>query len=393
MNILLAVTGGIAVYKAVDLANNLKKIGYEVKVVMTKNATKFVTELTFQSITKNFVYTDTFFELNEKEIQHIDLIKWADKIILAPATANCISKIANGIADDLVSTLFLANNKFSDTYIAPAMNTNMYLNPVIQKNLNTLENLGINIIEPEEGLLACGDVGKGKFADVFKIIDEVMMTKKLLDGKNILVTAGATKEYIDPVRFLSNPASGKMGIAIAEESAKLGANVTLITSADYKTENKNINVIKIVSAEDMFLEVEKIYKNFDFIVKSSAVSDYKPKIVHKYKVKKSTADEVIELERTVDILKYIGERKKENQIIIGFAAETNNVINYAKDKIKRKNLDYIVANDVSKSDIGFSSNDNEVYIIDKNFNTEKLEKNTKSNIAKKIIDKCIIGNL
>lgn len=388
MNILLIVSGGIAAYKSIDIVSKLSKDRHDVRVVLTENATKFVTELTFQTISKNEVYTDTFEEVNKKEIQHIDLGKWADKILIAPATANIIAKIANGIADDLATSLLLAITDFSKVTIAPAMNTNMYNNPITQGNIFKLRQLGFNFMEPVDGVLACGDVGKGKLPDTDIIIDNLLNEKKVIN-KRVLVTAGATKEFIDPVRYITNPASGKMGIAIAETFADYGAEVLLITSANYKTYNKNINVINVVSAEDMFLAVNEYYKDMDIIVKTAAVSDYRPLITYDKKVKKQPGNIEIELERTTDILNYLGQRKRVDQILVGFAAETNNVIEYAKDKIKRKNLDYIVANDVSKKDIGFASDDNEVFIIDKNFLVEKIEKTSKKNIAKYIVDKIL----
>lgn len=385
MNILQIVSGGIAAYKAVDITSALKKEGHDVKVVLTENAKEFITELTFQTISKNYVYTDTFIEKKYDEIQHIDLVKWADKILIAPATANLIAKIANGLADDLASTLMAAVSDFTKVYIAPAMNTHMFDNPITQGNIFKLKQLGFNFIEPASGLLACGDIGKGKLPATEVILDAFLEPQILID-KNVLVTAGATKEYIDPVRFISNPSSGKMGIAIAEEFANTGANVYLITSADYVAKNANIKVIKITSAEDMFKAVLKYYEKMDIIVKSAAVSDYRPVITYDKKVKKQVGNIGLELERTQDILYYLGQNKKKNQILIGFAAETNNLIEYAKEKILKKNLDYIVANDVSNQAIGFASDDNEVYIIDKLGKTTKISKTSKKEIAKKILE-------
>lgn len=388
MNILHIVTGGIAVYKSVDLTSSFIKEGHDVKVIMTENATKFITELTFQTITKKNVYTDTFFELDKQEIQHIDLVKWADKIIIAPATANIIAKIANGIADDLASTAILAVRNFSQVYIVPAMNTFMYENPITQSNIFKLQQLGFNIIEPAMGMLACGDVGRGKFPEKEVILDELLEEQKL-KGKKVLVTAGGTREYIDPFRFISNPSTGKMGIAIAEEFAKYGADVHLVSAADYKPKNTKITVHKVVSTQDMFEKVKEIYKDADYIIKSAAVSDYTPVITYDKKVKKQAGNIEIELKRTEDILKYVGQRKTKNQILVGFAAETNNIIEYAKDKIKNKNLDYIVANDISKKDVGFASDSNEVFIIDKFNNIESISKTSKQNIAKILVDKLI----
>ena len=387
MNILLIVSGGIAAYKSIDLCSSLVKQGNNVKVILTKNAENFVTQLPFQTLTKNRVYTSTFEEIDENEIQHIDLTKWADKIIVAPATANLISKFANGIADDLASSLMLAMRDVSSVYIVPAMNTFMYRNPIIQENMNKLIKLGFNFIEPDSGLLACGDVGEGKFPSIKKIKNALFQEiEKDLKDKKVLVTAGPTKEFIDPFRCLTNPSTGKMGIAIANECAKRGAEVILVSSIDDDSINNQVKKVKITSTNDMFQAVRDNFKDCDFIIKAAAVSDYTPVQVFDKKVKKQDGNLSIEFKRTQDILKYVGDNKSDNQKVIGFAAETNNLIEYAKEKIIKKNLDYIVANDISKKDIGFGSEDNEVYIIDKHDNIKKIDKNSKNNIAKAIID-------
>lgn len=387
MNILLIVSGGIAAYKSIDLCSSLVKQGNDVKVILTKNAENFVTQLPFQTLTKNRVYTSTFEEIDENEIQHIDLTKWADKIIVAPATANLISKFSNGIADDLASSLMLAVRDISRVYIVPAMNTFMYKNPIIQENMNKLIKLGFNFIEPESGLLACGDVGEGKFPSIEKIENALFQEiEKDLKDKKVLVTAGPTKEFIDPFRCLTNPSTGKMGIAIANECAKRGAEVILVSSIDDDSINNKVKKVKIISTNDMFEAVKNNFKDCDFIIKAAAVSDYTPVQVFDKKVKKQDGNLSIEFKRTQDILKYVGDNKSDNQKVIGFAAETNNLIGYAKEKIIKKNLDYIVANDISKKDIGFGSEDNEVYIIDKHDNIKKIDKNSKNNIAKAIID-------
>ena len=387
MNILLIVSGGIAAYKSIDLCSSLVKQGNDVKVILTKNAENFVTQLPFQTLTKNRVYTSTFEEIDENEIQHIDLTKWADKIIVAPATANLISKFSNGIADDLASSLMLAVRDISRVYIVPAMNTFMYRNPIIQENMNKLIKLGFNFIEPESGLLACGDVGEGKFPSIEKIENALFQEiEKDLKDKKVLVTAGPTKEFIDPFRCLTNPSTGKMGIAIANECAKRGAEVILVSSIDDDSINNKVKKVKIISTNDMFEAVKNNFKDCDFIIKAAAVSDYTPVQVFDKKVKKQDGNLSIEFKRTQDILKYVGDNKSDNQKVIGFAAETNNLIGYAKEKIIKKNLDYIVANDISKKDIGFGSEDNEVYIIDKHDNIKKIDKNSKNNIAKAIID-------
>ena len=387
MNILLIVSGGIAAYKSIDLCSSLVKQGNDVKVILTKNAENFVTQLPFQTLTKNRVYTSTFEEIDENEIQHIDLTKWADKIIVAPATANLISKFANGIADDLASSLMLAVRDISRVYIVPAMNTFMYRNPIIQENMNKLIKLGFNFVEPESGLLACGDVGEGKFPSIEKIENALFQEiEKDLKDKKVLVTAGPTKEFIDPFRCLTNPSTGKMGIAIANECAKRGAEVILVSSIDDDSISNKVKKVKIISTNDMFEAVKNNFKDCDFIIKAAAVSDYTPVQVFDKKVKKQDGNLSIEFKRTQDILKYVGDNKSDNQKVIGFAAETNNLIEYAKEKIIKKNLDYIVANDISKKDIGFGSEDNEVYIIDKHDNIKKIDKNSKNNIAKAIID-------
>lgn len=387
MNILLIVSGGIAAYKSIELCSSLVKQGNNVKVILTKNAENFVTQLPFQTLTKNRVYTSTFEEIDENEIQHIDLTKWADKIIVAPATANLISKFANGIADDLATSLMLAVRDTSIVYIVPAMNTFMYRNPIIQDNMNKLIKLGFNFMKPDSGLLACGDVGEGKFPSIEKIESFVFQeVEQNLKGKKVLVTAGPTKEFIDPFRCLTNPSTGKMGISIANECARRGAEVILVSSVDNDTISSKVKKIKITSTNDMFEVVKNNFKDCDFIIKAAAVSDYTPVQVFDKKVKKQDGNLTIEFQRTQDILKYVGDNKTDKQKVIGFAAETNNLIEYAKEKIVKKNLDFIVANDISKKDIGFGSDDNEVYIIDKHDNIKKIDKSNKNNIAKAIVD-------
>ena len=387
MNILLIVSGGIAAYKSIELCSSLVKQGNNVKVILTKNAENFVTQLPFQTLTKNRVYTSTFEEIDENEIQHIDLTKWADKIIVAPATANLISKFANGIADDLANSLMLAVRDTSIVYIVPAMNTFMYGNPIIQDNMNKLIKLGFNFVKPDSGLLACGDVGEGKFPSIEKIESFVFQeVEQNLKGKKVLVTAGPTKEFIDPFRCLTNPSTGKMGISIANECARRGAEVILVSSVDNDTISSKVKKIKITSTNDMFEVVKNNFKDCDFIIKAAAVSDYTPVQVFDKKVKKQDGNLTIEFQRTQDILKYVGDNKTDKQKVIGFAAETNNLIEYAKEKIVKKNLDFIVANDISKKDIGFGSDDNEVYIIDKHDNIKKIDKSNKNNIAKAIVD-------
>ena len=387
MNILLIVSGGIAAYKSIDLCSSLVKQGNNVKVILTKNAENFVTQLPFQTLTKSRVYTSTFEEIDENEIQHIDLTKWAEKIVVAPATANLISKFANGIADDLATSLMLAVRDLTKVYIVPAMNTFMYRNPIIQDNMNRLSKLGFNFVEPDSGLLACGDVGEGKFPSIDKIESSIFQeVEQDLKGKKVLVTAGPTKEFIDPFRCLTNPSTGKMGISLANECVRRGAEVILVSSVDNDAISSKVKKIKITSTNDMFEAVKNNFKDCDFIIKAAAVSDYTPVQVFDKKVKKQEGNLTIEFQRTQDILKYVGDNKTDKQKVIGFAAETNNLIEYAKEKIVKKNLDYIVANDISKKDIGFGSDDNEVYIIDRYDNIKKIDKSSKTNIAKAIVD-------
>ena len=390
MNILLIVSGGIAAYKSIDLCSSLVKKGNSVKVVLTKNAENFVTQLPFQTLTKNRIYTSTFEEIDENEIQHIDLTKWADKIVVAPATANLISKFANGIADDLATSLMLAVRDVTKVYIVPAMNTFMYRNPIIQENMNKLIKLGFKFVEPDSGLLACGDVGEGKFPSIYKIESFIFHEDEQdLKGKKVLVTAGPTKEFIDPFRCLTNPSTGKMGISIANECARRGAEVILVSSVDNSSISNNVKKVKITSTNDMFEAVKNNFKDCNFIIKAAAVSDYTPVQVFDKKVKKQEGNLTIEFQRTQDILKYVGDNKREGQKVIGFAAETNNLIEYAKEKIVKKTLDYIVANDISKKDIGFGSDDNEVYVIDRHDNIKKIDKSNKNNIAKAIVDEIL----
>ena len=386
--IVVGVTAGIAAYKICQLVSSLKKQGNEVHVIMTKEAEKFVTPLTFQTLSNQKVITDMFTVDYTPDVHHISLAKKADLFVVAPATANIIAKIAHGIADDMLTTTFLAAT--CPKLIVPAMNTVMYNNPIIKENISKLLKLGFNFVEPDSGLLACGDIGKGKFPTVEKIEKAIFSEVQLdLKGKKVLVTAGPTKEFIDPFRCLTNPSSGKMGIAIANEVTKRGGEVILVTGVGIETSHKNIKVRKIVSTQDMYKIVKENYKDCDIIIKAAAVSDYTPIKVFDKKVKKQDDNLSIVFKRTPDILKYVGEHKKENQIVVGFAAETNDLLDYAKEKIKKKNLDYIVANDISKQGIGFGSDDNEVYIITKNGNIKKVEKTTKENIAKELLDTII----
>ncbi len=384
--VVMGVTGGIAVYKALDIISALRKKNVDVRVIMTKHAMEFVNPITFQAISQNIVTTDMFEEPKAWEIQHISLAKRADVFLVAPATANIIGKVANGIADDMLSTTIMATK--AKVIFAPAMNTNMYENPIVQENIKKLKNLGYEFIEPSSGRLACGDEGKGKLAPVQDIVDITMSNlydKKDLVGKKVLVTAGPTRAEIDPVRFISNHSTGKMGYAIAEEARDRGADVTLISGPTNEEPPIGVNIIKVTTNSEMRDKVLSLYDNSDIVIKSAAVADYKPKEYSNQKIKKGEGSLVIELVRDNDILKELGDKKK-NQILVGFAAESQNVVENAKKKIEKKNLDYIVANDITSKDTGFASSDNKVIIITKEGEEFALEKMSKRKVARNLFD-------
>ena len=365
--ILICVTGGIAVYKAVALVSKLTQAGANVKVMMTKSAMEFVQPLSFQAMSRNDVYFDTFDEKDSSVIAHIDLADWADLVIVAPATANVIGKLANGIADDMVTTTLLATT--ADVWIAPAMNVHMYENAAVIRNIAQLSKDGFHFIEPSEGFLACGYVGKGRLEEPEKIVQLVegyFVPKELpLKGKKVVVTAGPTRERIDPVRFLTNFSSGKMGYAMAEAAASLGAETILISGPVSLSPPPNVTLVSVESAKEMLDAVLLHFDTATMVVKTAAVADYKPKEVHSQKMKKQPGESVIVLERTTDILLELGKRKKD-QLLIGFAAETNDVIHYAKSKLDKKNADYIIANDVTEEGSGFGTDTNAVTLVGKN---------------------------
>ncbi|WP_453997041.1 bifunctional phosphopantothenoylcysteine decarboxylase/phosphopantothenate--cysteine ligase CoaBC [Bacillus nitroreducens] len=383
--ILLCVSGGIAVYKAVALTSKLTQAGAEVKVMMSDSATKFVTPLTFQALSRNNVYVDTFDEKNPAVIAHIDLADWADLVVVAPATANTISKLANGIADNMITTTLLATT--APVWIAPAMNVHMYDHPAVKRNIDILANDGYQFIEPSEGFLACGYVGKGRLEEPEKIV-ELMTTyfaeKPFLQGKKILITAGPTREKIDPVRFFTNRSTGKMGYALAEAAMKAGADVTLISGPTNLPVPSKVKFIQIESAEEMLTQVLDHYKQTDIVIKSAAVADYRPKQVYDGKMKKKSGDLVLELERTTDILKTLGDQK-EHQLLVGFAAETDHIEEYAKRKLASKNLDMIVANNVTKQGAGFGTDTNLVTIYKKDQTHIELPLMSKLEVAKSIL--------
>jgi phosphopantothenoylcysteine decarboxylase / phosphopantothenate---cysteine ligase len=387
-NILLCVTGGIAVYKAAALTSKLSQTGANVKVMMTESAQKFVAPLTFQALSREDVYTDTFDEKDSEKIAHIDLADWADLILVAPATANIIGKLANGIADDMISTTLLATR--ATVWIAPAMNVHMYDHSAVQKNISTLYGFGYRFIEPSEGYLACGYVGKGRLEEPEKIVELIRThfspTKNnpVLAGKKIVITAGPTREKLDPVRFFTNRSTGKMGYALAEAAHALGGEVVLISGPVSLQPPKGVTVINVESAEDMYREVFHHYTNADIVVKSAAVADYRPALVHDEKVKKQDGEWTVSFERTKDILKSLGENKQK-QFLIGFAAETTNMEQYAIKKMEKKHADMIVANNVKMSGAGFGSETNIVTIYTKDGNIRELPLLTKVEVAKEIL--------
>ncbi|MCT8976883.1 bifunctional phosphopantothenoylcysteine decarboxylase/phosphopantothenate--cysteine ligase CoaBC [Clostridium sp. CX1] len=384
--VVVGVTGGIAVYKALDVISRLKKKNFEINVIMTESAAKFVTPLSFQSLSQNIVNSDMFAEPRAWEIQHISLAKKADLVLIVPATANIIGKVANGIADDLLSTTIMATK--APVIFAPAMNTNMYSNAIVQENIHKLVKFGYNFINPASGRLACGDEGEGKLADTESIaeyVESMLYDKKDLKGKKVLVTAGPTIAAIDPVRFITNRSSGRMGYAIAEEARDRGAEVLLISGTSKLKAPLGVKVVNVSTNEDMLREVLKHYVDQDIVVKAAAVADYKPKQYSDKKIKKANDDLNLELTKDNDILKKLGELKKE-QILVGFAAESNDLIDNAQKKLKNKNLDYIVANDITSSDTGFASEDNKVTILCRDGRNLPLEKMSKRQVARKLFD-------
>lgn len=385
-NIVLGVTGGIAAYKACALTSKLTQAGANVQIIMTENASKFVTPLTFQALSRNPVYTDTFEERRPEKIAHIDLADWADLVVIAPATANVLAKLANGIADDMLTTTMLATK--AAVYIAPAMNVNMYNHPVVQENMRTLYDWGYHFIEPSAGYLACGWIGKGRLEEPESIIQAIevhLQQKNQWHNKKVLISAGPTKEIIDPVRFFTNHSSGKMGFSLAEEAALMGAEVTLVTGpVSLKTDNKRIKRIDVVSAKDMLEVMQREFPKNDIVIKSAAVADYRPKIVYDHKMKKQPGNLTIEMERTTDILGTLGKQKQQ-QFLVGFAAETDDPITYGKQKLAKKNLDAIVVNNIGQAGAGFGEDTNMVTYINKNLEETEIPLASKREVAKQIL--------
>lgn len=394
-HIVLGVTGGIAAYKILDVASRLRKLGYGMNTIMTKNATEFVQPLAFQTITNNYVVTDTFERPYTWDVEHIALAKKADVMLIAPATANIIGKVAHGIADDMLSTTVMAAR--GKVIFAPAMNTAMYENPIVQENIAYLKEKGYLFIAPDAGWLACGDKGSGKLPAPEKIVEYVVdilekeedqnqEVERDLEGKHILVTAGPTIEAIDPFRYITNHSSGKMGYAIAEDAAKRGAEVILVSGQTALECPANVRRINVRSTEEMYEAVHKHFEWADAVIKSAAVSDYRPKEASTHKIKKTGDNLILELVPNPDILKSLGERKT-HQILVGFAAETQNVVEYAEDKIRKKNLDFIVANNIAKAGAGFKGDTNIATIIERDGTMTEYKQMYKTELGNVILDK------
>ncbi len=365
--VILGISGGIACYKACELTSLLVKQHCDVHVIMTKGALEFLTPLTFESLTGNKVYTDIFDESAGTEIPHISLSAKADAFIVAPATANIIAKLCHGIADDMLTSTALAS--VCPKIIAPAMNTRMYENPVTQDNISLLMKYGWNVITPDEGRLACGDTGRGKLVPPEKLLDSVLLAaakNKDMSGLRVLVTAGPTKESIDPVRYITNRSTGKMGYALAKNAALRGAEVTLVSGCDNMPDPSFINTVHVSSAKDMLEAVKEYAVSSDIIVKAAAVADYRPESVASDKIKKTDGFSSISLEKTDDILKYLGENKKENQTLCGFSMETKDLIENSKNKLMKKNLDMICANNLKTEGAGFGVSTNVITMITEN---------------------------
>lgn len=382
-NILLGVSGGIAAYKVLDLCSRLKKRGVNLKIIMTESATEFIKPLSFETMGRCQVYTDLFIGHHE-QVHHIELAKWADVMLIAPASANTIAKMANGIADNFLLSTYLACDK--DVIIAPAMNTNMLKSKATQRNLETLNKDGVKIIKPEPGILACNTVGDGRLEEPSEIVDflEDYFTEKDLLGKKIVITAGPTVEQIDFVRYISNNSSGKMGYNIANEARKRGADVVLISGPVNPIKINNIKRIQVKTNSEMKEAIEREFDNSDALIMSAAPVDYKVENASNKKIKKNGSSLNLELIENIDIIKYFGEIKK-NQIIIGFAAETDDLLENAKSKLARKNLDYIIANDLTKWGAGFDVDTNVASIISKD-SIINFDIMPKSQLANKILD-------
>ncbi len=385
-HVVLAVTGSIAAYKIANLASMLKKLNANVTVLMTKNATNFINPITFETLTSNKCLIDTFDRNFQYSVEHVSLAKSADVVMIAPASANVIGKIANGIADDMLTTTVMACK--CKKIVAPAMNTNMYENPIVQDNIKKLQHYGYEVITPDTGYLACGDIGAGKMPSeqvlLEYILREVAFEKDMV-GKKVLVTAGPTMEKLDPVRYITNHSTGKMGYAIAKHCMLRGADVTLVTGKTETPKPPFVNIVEITSAQDMFEAVSSRSKEQDIIIKAAAVADYRPANVSDEKVKKKDGDLSIPLERTVDILQYLGDNRREGQFLCGFSMETQNMLENSRAKLEKKHVDMIVANNLKQSGAGFGTDTNIVTFITKE-TVKELPIMTKEEVAKELLD-------
>ncbi|MDD4600238.1 Coenzyme A biosynthesis bifunctional protein CoaBC [bioreactor metagenome] len=385
--IVVGVTGGIASYKSIEIVSRLKKAGASVRVIMTESATKFVTPLPFREISGGPVVTSMWGEPTNWNIEHIALANWADLFLIAPATANIIGKIANGIADDMLSTTIMATK--APVVLAPAMNSNMYANPIVKQNIQKLTNLGYSFIQPSYGMLACGVEGQGRLPDPVFIIDTLASLygkTNVLCGKKVVITAGGTREPIDPVRYIGNRSSGKMGYAIADQAAKMGAQVVLISGPSNLSIPNGVELIKVETALQMKDIVLSQFSDADIVIKAAAVADYRVQNAANHKIKKSEDTLTLILEKNPDILLELGKRKT-HQFLVGFAAETQNLLSNATEKLTRKNLDMIVANDVSLPGAGFNTDTNIVKLLYRTGQTEELPQMSKTSLAKIILDK------
>ena len=388
--VLLGVTGSIAAYKIAYLASALKKLHADVHVLMTKNATNFINPITFESLTGNKCLVDTFDRNFQFQVEHVSIAKKADVVMIAPASANVIGKLAHGIADDMLTTTVIACK--CKKIISPAMNTNMFENPIVQDNLKILEHYGYEVIQPASGYLACGDTGAGKMPEpqtLLAYIEKEIACKKDLKGKKILVTAGPTQEAIDPVRYITNHSSGKMGYSIAKAAMLRGADVTLVSGRTAIEPPMFVEVVPIVTAKEMFDAVTSVSDEQDIIIKAAAVADYRPAVVSSEKVKKKDGEMSIALERTDDILKYLGEHKKENQFLCGFSMETQNMVSNSRAKLEKKNLDMIAANNVKEKGAGFQGDTNVSTLITQEEETP-LQLMSKEDAANQLLDKILM---
>lgn len=388
-SIIIGVSGGIAAYKTAYLVSALSKTEADVNVIMTENACEFISPLVFETLTGNKCYVDTFDRNFKFDVEHISLAKKADIFMIAPATANVIAKIANGIADDMLTTTFLASK--CKKIVSPAMNTAMFENQITQDNIAKLKKYGIGVVEPQNGLLACGDTGAGKMPEpdfLFDVIEREIAREKDMLGKKVLVTAGATMESLDPVRFLTNHSSGKMGFAIAKEAMLRGAEVTVVKANTTAAIPNFVKIVEVSSAKDMFDAVTALSDQQDIIVKAAAVADYTPESYVDSKIKKKDGDLSIPLKRTMDILKYLGENKKEGQFLCGFSMETDNMLENSKAKLSKKNADMIVANNLRDAGSGFKTDTNAVTLITRDGH-RSLELKSKADVAKEIFDEIL----